>query len=79
MHLADWIEEQAEEHRQAGSRKPYTDAEIDLYDLEFSGEKNPPDFQKWRKTIKKRRQQGRKELQQYLQRLQQWEQRLKSK
>jgi len=60
MHLADRIEELAEEHRQAGSRKPYTDAEIDYYDLEFSGEKNPPDFQKWRKTIKKRRQQGRR-------------------
>ena len=61
MHLADWIEEQAEKHRQAGSPKPYTDAEIDLYDLRFSGEKKPPDFQKWRKTIKKRRQQGRRD------------------
>jgi hypothetical protein len=70
MHLADWIEEQAEEHRQAGSRKPYTDAEIDLYDLQFSGEKKPPDFQKWQKTIKKRRLQGRRELRQLLQRLQ---------
>jgi hypothetical protein len=69
MHLAEWIEEQAEEHRQAGSRKPYTDAEIDLYDLQFSGEEESPDFQKWRKTIKKRRQQGRRELHQLLRRL----------
>jgi hypothetical protein len=67
MHLAEWIEEQAEEHRQAGSRKPYTDAEIDLYDLQFSGEEKPPDLQKWRRTIKKLRQQGRRELRELLQ------------
>ena len=42
MALADEIEELAEEHRQAGSRKPYTDAEIDFYELEYAGEKNPP-------------------------------------
>jgi hypothetical protein len=59
MHLADWIEEQAEEHRQRGSRKPYTDAEIDLYDLLYSGEEERRDLQKFRKTIKKVRQQGR--------------------
>jgi len=68
MHQAEWIEERAEEHRQAGSRKPYTDAEIDLYDLQFSGEEKPPDFQKWRKTIKKSRHRGRRELHQLLQR-----------
>jgi hypothetical protein len=73
MALADEIEELAEEHRQAGSRKPYTDAEIDFYELEYAGEKNPPDFQKWRKTIKKSRLQGRRELRQYRQRLQKWE------
>jgi hypothetical protein len=69
MHLTDWIEETAEEHRQAGSRKPYTDAEIDLYDLQFSGEAKPPDFQKWRKTIKKRRLQGRRDWQQLAQKV----------
>ena len=39
MALADEIEKLAEEHRQAGSRKPYTDAEIDFYELEYAGEK----------------------------------------
>ena len=61
MHIADWIEERAEEHRQAGSRKPYTDAEIDLYDLLYSGEEHRRDLQKFRKTIKKTRQQGRRD------------------
>jgi len=63
MHLADWLEERAEEHRAAGSRKPYTDAEIELYELLYGGEEEKRDLQKFRKTIKKARHRGRLELQ----------------
>ena len=62
MNLADWIEEQAEEHRKNGSRKPIMAAEIDLYELMFSGEERPPDLLKFRKNLKKKRLQGRRDL-----------------
>jgi hypothetical protein len=59
MHLADWIEEQAEEYRQAGSRKPYRQAEIDLYELMYDDDAKSRDFEKFQKTKKKARQRGR--------------------
>jgi hypothetical protein len=61
MHRTEWIEEQAEEHRKRGSTKPYTDAEIDVYDMLF-GDDKLRDIDKFRKTIKKTRQQGRQDL-----------------
>ena len=67
MHLAQWIEEQAEEHRQKKSCKPYTEAEIDLYNLLYDGEEQPPDLEKFRKTLKRKRIQGRVELVETLQ------------
>jgi hypothetical protein len=70
MHEADWIEEQADEHRKAGSRKPYADAEIDLYEMLYDGEETRPDFERWRRTLKKRRHRGRQELNEWRQHLQ---------
>jgi hypothetical protein len=66
MKLAEWIEEQAEEHRQNGSTKPYTDAEIDVFEM-LGGNEKSRDLQKFRKTIKKSRQQGRQDLIELLQ------------
>ena len=43
-----------------GSRKPYTDAEVDLYEMHYSHEGRTLD--KYLKTIKKRRLQGRQDL-----------------
>jgi hypothetical protein len=70
MHLADWIEDRAEEHRRAGSVKPYTNAEIDLYEMLYSGGEERRDLNKFRKTRKKARLQGRRDLQQLRERLQ---------
>jgi hypothetical protein len=61
MHRSEWIEEQAEEHRKRGSTKPYTDAEVDLYEMLF-GDDKLRDIDKFRKTIKKMRHQGRQDL-----------------
>jgi hypothetical protein len=66
MNLTEWIEEQAEEHRQNGSTKPYTDAEIDVFEM-LGGNEKSRDLQKFRKTIKKSRQQGRQDLIELLQ------------
>lgn len=62
IHFADWLEEVADEHRRAGSRKPYVDAAIDLYEMEFEGEQNHPDLRKFLSTVKRKRLQGRPEL-----------------
>jgi hypothetical protein len=62
MHLADWIEEQAEEHRLAGHRAPYKRAVNDLYELLHGGTQDR-DPEKFAKTIKKKYQQGRRNLQ----------------
>ena len=66
MHRTEWIEEQAEEHRKRGSTKPYTDAEIDVYEMLF-GDDKLRDLDKFRKTSKKMRQQGRQDLIDHLQ------------
>jgi hypothetical protein len=63
MHLADWIEEQAEEHRLAGHRAPYKRAVNDLYDLLYGGGRQDRDPEKFAKTIKKKYLQGRRDLQ----------------
>src|SRR4051812_31409283 len=60
MHLTDWIEEAADEHRQAGSRKPYVDAELDVYEMQYDGEEKRPNLQAFRKTCKKKRLEGRR-------------------
>ena len=61
MHRTEWIEEQSEEHRKRGCTKPYTNAEIDVYEMLF-GDDNLRDIDKFRKTSKKMRQQGRQDL-----------------
>jgi hypothetical protein len=63
MHVADWIEEQAEEHRLAGHRAPYKRAVNDLYELQYGGGRQDRDPEKFAKTIKKKYQQGRRDLQ----------------
>jgi hypothetical protein len=35
MSETDWLENVAEEHRKAGSLKPYVDAAIELYEMKF--------------------------------------------
>jgi hypothetical protein len=67
VHWVDWVEERAEEHRQAGSRKPYIEAHIDLLEME----KEPKVFDailgddKWfaslAKSFKKKRLKARQE------------------
>jgi hypothetical protein len=66
MHRTEWIEEQSEEHRKRGSTKPYTNAEIDVYEMLF-GDDKLRDLDKFRKTSKKMRQQGRQDLIDHLQ------------
>jgi hypothetical protein len=62
MHLADWIEEAAEEHRLEGHRAPYKRAVNDLYELLYGGTQDR-DPEKFAKTTKKKYQQGRRDLQ----------------
>jgi hypothetical protein len=63
MHLADWIEEYAEEYRQAGHRAPLKQAKLDVYEMLYAGKEGQRDLEKFLKTIKKKHQQGRRELQ----------------
>src|SRR5262249_52342347 len=69
VHWADWVEETAEEHRQAGSRKPYVDALLDLLELTKEPEAvreiiaNETQFNTISKSFKKKRIKGRRELQ----------------
>ena len=60
--------QRADEHRLNESAKPYTDAEIDAYDMLYGDEKSR-DLQKFRRTIKKSRQQGRQDLIELLQKM----------
>ena len=46
--------QRADEHRLNESAKPYTDAEIDTYDMLY-GDESSRDLQKFRRTIKKSR------------------------
>jgi hypothetical protein len=79
MWLAGLIDEWAEENRQAGSRQPYKQAEIEYYDCCYSrDEQKRLDFQKFQKKLKKDRLQGRQELQRYHANLQRWEAHLRA-
>jgi hypothetical protein len=69
-HEAAWIEDVVEEHRRDGSRQPYLDAEIDLYDLLHSKEaqltlskEDKRALDKFLNTMKRKRYRGRRELQ----------------
>ena len=62
IHLAEWIEDVAKQHRRNGSRKPYIDAGIDAYDLLY-GKKGQRDLDKFLKTMKRKRYEGRRALQ----------------
>ena len=43
VHFAQWFEEVEEEHRAAGSRRPFTDAALDLFEIEYDeAERNVP-------------------------------------
>lgn len=50
MHVADWINECAEEHRARGSRHPKRDAALELHDLVFGYEAELSEA--WLKTIR---------------------------
>jgi hypothetical protein len=62
VQLTEQIDELAEQHRKAGSRKPYQDAEIDVYEIQFYGAKKRPRLLKFLKTVRRKRLQGRREL-----------------
>jgi hypothetical protein len=62
IHLADWIEEVAKEYQKAGSSKPYRQAELEVYEIQFGGDGKRPDLQTFLTTLKRKRIQGRKEL-----------------
>jgi hypothetical protein len=63
VHLAQWFEEEVEEHRGRGSAHPIRDAEIALYDIEKGRE--PDDlFEAWRLNTKKKRLRGSRYLKQ---------------
>lgn len=61
IHLADWIDEVAMEYQEAGSVKPYRQAELEVYEMQFGGDGNRPDLQTFLTTLKRKRIQGRKE------------------
>ena len=70
LHLTDWIETVADEHRRAGSKQPYKDAELDMYELQYAGQEELRDVHKFRKTVKKARQQGRRDWQELARKVQ---------
>jgi hypothetical protein len=73
MALAQIFEEWTEEHRQNGSRKPIAEAELDFYEMTYAGVKQRPDFEKFRRTLKKKRLQGQRELNEYRQKLEEFQ------
>lgn len=75
-HLADWIDEATEDHRQANSPHPVTDAWRELYEMEFedderakykaeldSGARSEDHFEVWRKNLRRKLPRGRRALQ----------------
>jgi hypothetical protein len=68
IHWADWVEEGADEYRQAGSRKPYVLVLIDLLELTEEPEvvreiiADEKRFARTQKHFKKKRLKARKEL-----------------
>jgi hypothetical protein len=59
------FEDLVDQHRKAGSRAPIADAELELFEFEFSKDKQrqPGLFQRWQKNIKKKLLRGQRELQ----------------
>jgi hypothetical protein len=64
MHLAQWIDERAEEYLTAGCKAPIRQARIDAYHLEFGSEQQPNE--EHLDTIKKKHLEGRGYLRAYL-------------
>jgi hypothetical protein len=65
MNLADQFEDLVYLFRQNGSRKPIMEAERELYVMWHGDEENPPDFQRFKRTLKKKRLRGRRELREF--------------
>jgi len=69
VHWAEWVEETAEEHRQAGSQKPYVDTLLDLLEQTEEPEvvreiiADEKRFERIAKNFKKKRSKGQRELQ----------------
>ena len=63
-HLADWIEDVAEEHRKNGKRNAIRLAEVELYEMTVDDEqrRTPGKFERWLRNIKKKRLIGRRNL-----------------
>ena len=62
MHLADWIEEQAEKHRRDDVRNYLDKAIYDLFLLQYEGEEDAPDLDKFMLTTRRKYFRGRREL-----------------
>jgi hypothetical protein len=64
VHLAQWFEEVEEEYRAAGSRRPFTDAALDLFEMEFDEAewKVPEKVEKFLATMKDKRKRARPDL-----------------
>ena len=67
IHFAQWIEEEAEERRKAGSKSPIKDAfyaafEMDVDELKKEERRDPGHFNRWLKTHKKKWHQGNRNL-----------------
>ncbi len=63
MHLAEWIDDCAEEYREAGYKAPLRQARIDAYHMETGSEQEPSEVQI--ATIKDKHLEGRKAWQDY--------------
>jgi hypothetical protein len=67
VHWAEWVEETAEERRQAGSQKPYVDTLLDLLELKEKPEAvreiiaDEERYKRIEKNFKKKRLKGRRE------------------
>lgn len=59
MQFTDMIEDWTEEHRRAGSPKPFVDAATSLYELLYDGEPDAPKLVSFIDTVKRKRQRGR--------------------
>jgi hypothetical protein len=74
MHFAQCFEGVIAERREAGSKKPVRDAEIEMYNVIFSDEerRQPGHFERWRRTVKNKRLWGQRELDRWRRHLQTW-------
>jgi hypothetical protein len=62
--LAEWFEEEVEEHRERGSAHPVLDAEISLHEMQTGRAPSHPskEFAAWRKNMRKKRTLGSRTL-----------------